>query len=242
MPYLILGLAVVVGVVLLIRGLAVVDPKRAVRAIKWIVVVVIVATAVYFAFSRGIGATMLTMALLLPLLARGRGFARFMRNLRGPTPGHTSDVETAYLRMSLDHDSGTLDGTVLQGAFRGRRLQELSREQILELLAECRIEDEQSAAVLETYLDRVHGAGPGADPGADPGAAGSGGSHGSSRWGNGTMTREEACEILGVEPGASTGEIKDAHHKLMLKMHPDQGGSNYLATKIYQAKDFLLGN
>jgi DnaJ-class molecular chaperone len=55
------------------------------------------------------------------------------------------------------------------------------------------------------------------------------------------MTADEAYEVLGLDAGASAEDVKEAHHRLMLKMHPDQGGSTYLASKINQAKDLLLG-
>ncbi len=235
MPYLILGIAVFIGLVLVIRGLAATDPKRAVKVVKGIVLVVVLSLAVFFAFSRGIWMALATAAFLLPIFLRGRAVSQFMKNLRGPSPGQSSDVETRYLRMSLDHDSGVLDGTVLDGQFRGRRLQELDLGELMELLRECRVNDEQSAAILENYLDRIHGA---SWRGGDE-AGRAGGER--ARSAGGAMTREEAYRILDLKPGASREEIKQAHHKMMLKNHPDQGGSTYLATKINQAKDLLLG-
>lgn len=241
MPYLVLGIAVVIGLVLVIRGLAATDPRRAIKVVKGIVIVLVVVLALFFAFSRGIGAALVTAAFLLPMFLRWRGVSRFARNFRGPKAGQTSDVKTRYLRMSLDHDTGVLDGTVLEGQFRGSLLQEMALSELLELLRECRVNDPQAAAVLESYIDRIHGA----DwRSGDEGRAGQGGAGQRGpgpQPGGGAMTREEAYQVLGLQLGASPEEIKDAHHKLMLKNHPDQGGSTYIATKINQAKELLLG-
>ena len=57
----------------------------------------------------------------------------------------------------------------------------------------------------------------------------------------GPMNRQEAYEILGLKPGASEVEIKAAHHRLMRSAHPDVGGSEWLATRVNQARDVLLG-
>jgi hypothetical protein len=245
-PYLILGIAVVIGLILILRGVGGVDPRRVARAITLIIGMIAIVVAVYFAAVRGVGALWILLAFLLPALMRWRAAQQFFRNMHGPSPGRSSDVETPYLRMKLDHDTGVLDGTVLQGRFQGRRLGEMSEAEVLELLRECRVNDEGSAAILETYLDRVYGAGwRSGDAGA---GAGRGSRSSGSRWNrqggrasaNGDMSREEAYEILGLRPGASDEQIKAAHRELMQKMHPDRGGSNYLASKLNQAKDVLL--
>ena len=69
--------------------------------------------------------------------------------------------------------------------------------------------------------------------------AGSGAGRGPSP--KGGMSRAEAYEILGLRPGATEAEIKDAHHRLMRAAHPDAGGSDWLASRINQARDVLLG-
>jgi len=160
-----------------------------------------------------------------------KGFRNSMAGASGPSSGNASDVETRFLRMSLDHDTGAMDGVVLEGSYRGRRLSELDLGDLVSLLAACRAGDSQSATVLEAYLDRVHG-----DGWRDSFHAGDGGHGGETSH----MTPSEAREILDVKAQASREEIIEAHRRLMQKNHPDRGGSTYLAAKINQAKDILL--
>jgi hypothetical protein len=147
-------------------------------------------------------------------------------------PGQTSSIRTRFLEVTLEHATGRMDGTVLEGPGRGRRLSELTLDQCLQLLAHCRAGDAQSAAVLEAYLDRNHG-----DDWRDHEAqAGSRTAGGDTR-----LSRDEAFSILGLTSSASAEQIRDAHRRLIQKLHPDRGGSDYLAAKINEAKRLLLG-
>jgi hypothetical protein len=177
---------------------------------------------------------LLALPLFLPLLLGSRGIWNRIKAAQGPTPGQTSEVETRFLKVTLDHDSGAISGLVREGDYRGFRLEELELGALVDLWRTCRVEDPQSAAVLEAYLDRTASetwremAGEDTDDHTGKGAEAS------------AMTKEEAREILGVEAGADAQEILEAHRRLMQKIHPDHGGSNYLAAKINQAKDILL--
>lgn len=152
------------------------------------------------------------------------------KSLGAGKSGQSSGVATAWLDMGLDHDSGEMGGRVLQGKYSGQQLSGLNLEQLLELLDECR-GDAQSAQLVEAYLDRTA---PGWRPAGEAprNAAGDGGPD--------TLTHGEAREILGLEPGAGREEIVSAHRRLIQKLHPDRGGSSYLAARINQAKDLLL--
>jgi hypothetical protein len=145
--------------------------------------------------------------------------------------GQVSRVRSAFIEMELDHDSGDMRGRILAGAHEGRSLDALEVTTLAGFLPDI---DEESRALMMAYLDRRQ-------PGWREHAQGDGATGGHrSGWSSGKMTEEEAYQILGIEPGASAEDIGRAHRALMKKLHPDQGGSTYLAARINEAKDVLL--
>ena len=246
-PYLILGFAILAGVLLAGRWFTTTDPKLLVKVMKWVLLGVIGAVALFFLFTGRMAWAIFALPALLPWLMRARAahrmfktFSRMTSGWGGRPAGQSSDVETRFLRMVLDHDSGQMSGEVIDGVYAGRALAGMSLDELVDLLQTCWIEDQPSAQVLESYLDREHPDWRERVQEEAPGNAGGTGSQGPRR-GKASMTRGEALEILGLEPGASKQEIKAAHHRLISNMHPDHGGSTYLAAQINQAKDVLLG-
>ncbi|HEY8381712.1 MAG TPA: DnaJ domain-containing protein [Microvirga sp.] len=147
--------------------------------------------------------------------------------------GSVSRVRSAMVEMELDHDSGTMTGSVLAGTFAGRRLDELDPPALQRLHDECRASDPDGMRLLEAYLDRrFAGWREHAERDADPRSR--------AQAQPGAMTEEEAYQILGLEPGAGVDAVRHAHRTLMKKLHPDQGGSTYLAARVNQAKEILL--
>ncbi len=244
----VLVVLLIAGIYLLLRWLARTPPAKIARVLKRTAIMAGVALLVLLAVTGrmhwlfaaiGTGAIALQRLMTVwqvgAVLRRVLGMAQAQRTGGGPSSGQRSTIETRFLRMSLDHDTGAMSGAVVEGAYRGRNLDELTLEQLMALLTECRAVDAQSAAVLEAYLDRHHGddwrsaQGPEGEQAKTAPPA------------EGPMSKEEACAILGLTPGATEEEIRAAHRRLMQKIHPDRGGSDYLAAKINQAKDVLVG-
>jgi hypothetical protein len=179
-------------------------------------------------FVRGL----LTLLGHMPLLKRMLAGVGVAKSKSEPNSGQTSTVQSKYIRMTLNHDSGDINGEVLTGQFMGKTLAQLDLEALLQLLRECQ-DDEESVALLQTYLDREH-----ADTWQQQAGA-QGQQRATSK--PGEMSREEALQILGLSSDASEAEIIETHRRLMQKLHPDRGGSDYLAAMINLAKDTLLG-
>lgn len=134
-----------------------------------------------------------------------------------------NETVTETLRVKVFLADQALSGEVIKGPFAGLNFDQLTLAQLEMLLQYCQQNDPASAKLLTRYLSQRFG----------------------NEWQkasshSATMTDEEAYALLGLKPGASKEEITQAHRKLMQKVHPDRGGSDYLASKINQAKDLLL--
>lgn len=225
MHALLLGFAALVIVLFALHSFTGANTGRLARHIRMAVGVIImaVAAALMLRGAAGYAIPLATFALWL-LIRRGGGGATAVPS------GQTSQVRTSHLEMELDLESGAMYGRVLKGVFEGRDIETMAPAELALLWQDCRFEDPQSAQLIEAYLDRIHPTWR-EDMARAEAEVGAGG----------RMTVEEAYEILGLRPGASAEDIRKAHRDLMKKMHPDRGGSSYLATKINEAKDLLLG-
>lgn len=148
----------------------------------------------------------------------------------GVSEDNVSKVRSRYLAMKLDHDSGSVEGRVTEGQFAGSDLMHLGEVETRALIEEI-ASDTDSITLLESWLDanragwreyfeETANSQSGTTAPVDDDA--------------------EAYAVLGLKPGATADEIKLAHRELMKGVHPDLGGSSYLAAKINEARDRLL--
>ena len=215
-----IGLAIVVFLILLVTG-----------RLHWVFAAVAAAVPLFL--------RMLPLLRYVPLLKNlYKKYQNRQAGSAGSTSGQTSSVRSRFIVMTLNHDSGEVDGEVLEGQFSGKRLHELSLQQLFGLLEECQ-DDSESVSLLVAYLDRNH-----PDWREQAQSAGSSQSYSSSEdaasGSSGKMSVDEAYEILGLPKDATEDQIREAHRKLIHKVHPDHGGSTYLSAKINMAKDTLL--
>lgn len=179
------------------------------------------------------------IVLALPLVLAGLSLLGKRTGIRGlddllgtqKSAGQRSSVRTDMLEMVLDHDSGSMDGVVNTGEFAGRRLSEMSLDELKLLLEDAQARDPKAAQLLDAFIESRF-----SEYRQSSGENGRQQSGGRSS----AMTVDEAYDVLGLRRDASREEIQTAHRNLMKKHHPDQGGSTYLAAKINEAKDLLL--
>jgi len=227
MPTILLGILALLLLLWALNAFARTDPQTILRFAKVSGGTVALAGAATLAATGRLALAVPLGLAGLSLLGLWPGMAAFGRRARRRR--QTSRVRSAFLEMELDHDSGAMRGRILAGRHEGVSLDALETTTLIGLLPEI---DEESRALLAAYLDRRT---PGWREHAQQDAAA--GQGGTSR---GPMTQEEAYQILGLEPGASADDIHRAHRALMKRLHPDQGGSTYLAARVNEAKDVLL--
>jgi len=170
------------------------------------------------------------MPRLIKLAGRFWPFIRGILQLRSAAAAGHSKMQAAFLLLIMDRRTGALSGEVLQGSLQGRQLASLSQQECLQLLKECQ-QDAQSAALLVAYLDATF---------PQWRQSYQGNTQQQSAQTKAGMSKQEAADVLGVALDADKKTISTAHKRLMQRLHPDRGGSDYLAAKINQAKDVLL--
>ena len=228
MQFFLLGLLLLALVLIAVHGFMSANPRQLAAQLKLGGGVLALAGAGFLAIRSSIGFAAPLAMLGAWLIWGGRGLP--MRSSR--SNGQTSQVTTDYLEMELDHDTGEIRGVVTRGLFEGRRIETLKPEELALLWQDARADDPRSAQLIEVYLDRVH------PSWREDMARG----EREMRGPDGRMSPAEAYEILGLRAGASKEEIRRAHRELIIKLHPDRGGSTYLASKINEAKEVLLGD
>jgi hypothetical protein len=141
---------------------------------------------------------------------------------------------TTLLDIRIDQQTGAIEGAVTGGALKGRALRSLSQQECYRLLEELNAGDPNGLRLFVAYLD-------GRFPGWREDLQGGANAGPGSQARTGVMSDKEAYHILGLGPGADQTAIRDAHRRLIQKLHPDVGGSNALAALVNEAKDVLLG-
>ncbi len=231
MPEIILGVVVLFLVLWGVNAFSKIDPKQAARLVRALGGVAAVLFAGFLALRGEFGVAIPVGAFGLGLLGWVSFWPASLAGRTRKSTGQASRVRTAHLEMELDHDSGAMHGRVLTGRYQGTSLDALDVPALIGLLSEV---DGDSRDLIAAYLDRRN---PGWRENTQHDAGAAGGSRPAS---SGKMTEEEAYQILGLQPGASADDISRAHRSLMKKLHPDQGGSTYLAARVNEAKDVLL--
>jgi hypothetical protein len=223
-----------VALLLVLLGVAMVFLRAdAAKLASWMrtlgpVLLALIGVAALLVGRAGIGGLILSTALAW------YGSMRMKRPTAKLEPGKHSTVRTAALEMELDHDTGSLEGLVLAGRHEGKMLGTMSLAELQQLYRELP-GDPESRQLLETYLD-------GRFPIWRKDAEANGGDGLGVSPGSGAMTKEEAYKILGLEAGAAAADVRKAHRRLMQRLHPDIGGTSFLAARINEAKDVLLSD
>ena len=235
MARIVLLILAIIATLILFRWL-----KRQPADKRWKVIAIVVAGVLLVLVATGRMPWLFALiGAIIPLARRLFSLLRFAPLLSGifnrvnnstASSGQQSLVETQYLSMRLDHDSGQLSGSVKNGLHAGIELHQLSQNQLLDLYKSYLKLDSDSEQLLGNYIDRTYGTE----------WRSQNQSNNVDETSTAQLSVNEAYAVLGLEPDANKQSILNAHKQLMQKIHPDRGGSSYLAVKINQARDLLI--
>ena len=232
MSYILLGSAALLAGLAAYHYLRGVDQKRLLSGLRWLVGGAAALAALVLLIARRFDFAVFAGAVAFSVLRTGR-LGPFSFDTGAGDAGNVSKVRSRYFAMELDHDTGAVEGRVLAGQFSGADLIDLGEADTRALIAEIEA-DRDSVSLLESWLDANRAGW------REYFAETAGNEHANESSAPATDPIAEAYEVLGLKPGATDDEIKAAHRELMKALHPDHGGSSYLASKINEARDRLL--
>ena len=232
MSWFFLGGAALLALAALYQYLRKLDRRRMMRGLRWGVGGLLALIAAGLLLVRRFDIALFVGAGAVQVLRMGR-LGPFSFDAAGADKGNASTVRSFYFSMELDHDTGAVTGNVVAGQYAGADLIDLGEVETRLLLAEVE-GDVDSVSLLESWLDANRAGW--REYFAQTDAAGKAGEQQDEP----RDARAEAYEVLGLKPGATDDEIRAAHRELMKAVHPDHGGSSYLASKINEARDRLL--
>ena len=228
---LLIGLIILIGVMMFVRGVTQLSSQALLRLLIGIIVGGVILGVVFLFVFRRFDLALALLPFLLPL---GMRLWHRSRTRRTSDPSQRfSNVNTRFLKMYLDHDTGAMDGLVYDGQHKGKWLSKMSIDDVMTLLEEYRAKDPQSGTLIETWLDRMHG---------EQWRQQQKSQHSKTAVFDDSiaMTRDQAYHVLGLAHGASVDQIKEAYRRLMLRVHPDHGGTSFFAIQLNRARDVLL--
>ena len=157
MGALILGVTLLFALLFFLHWYSSASPSSLWRVLKWGALAIGVVLVVFLLLRGGLQFLWVAAAFLVPWFLRIRGMRNWMRAAAPKSSGQNSTVRTRFVAMELDHDTGAMDGEVLEGPQAGQHLSDLDLDALIDLLHLAANSDSQSALVLQSYLDRVHG-------------------------------------------------------------------------------------
>lgn len=230
---LLFGLAIIFTLFTLIHKYKKAAPtERRSWAIKIVIAIVVIAIIV--------GSMTGRVPIVAGLVAAGATLAKF--GLRWGLPmakmwlaknNGNATFRSQYLIMSVNVSSGQMTGKVIKGEFAEQMLDNLSDSQLQTLQDFFSLNDKKSYYLLAAYI-RSKGFAGATDNNNDSQRESTQMSSSSG------VSVDEALEILGFKTMPTKKEIIDAHRRLMSKLHPDKGGSDYLAARVNQAREVLI--